>query len=356
MSSKVFFIPASQNDGQEVLALKSEKIFKKFGLTPKLDSHSFVALKIHFGEKGNTGYINPFWLKRIIKQIRNNTSRVFFTDTNTLYAGKRSNAVDHLRLAWGHGFRQSKLDVPIVIADGLVGRDSGEVKVGLSRIKSAKIASAFLNSDMLVCLSHFTGHILTGFGAAIKNIGMGCASRKGKLEQHSDVHPWVNPKECRECLHCLEFCPSGAMIQKDGSTFIVKDKCIGCGECLVVCPSGAVKMHWDEDCGRIQEKMAEYAYSVWKRFEGNICFLNYLLKITKDCDCMSKDGQIIAGDIGILGSPDPVALDQASVDLVNEKAGKDILRAFHDVDWSVQLRHGAEIGLGTTDYKLIELK
>lgn len=356
MKSDVFFIPAQRDEGDETLAVKAEKVFEKLGFSKKIDKDSFVACKIHFGEEGNKGYIRPSWLTNIFKVLRKKTQKVFLTDTNTLYPGKRSNSAEHLQLAWNHGFSVGTVGVPVIIADGLIGRDEEEIKVNLRRIKSAKIASAFLHTDALLCLAHFTGHILTGFGASLKNLGMGCASRAGKLEQHSDVHPWVNPKLCENCGICLDYCPSDAIVQKEGHVSIVKEKCIGCGECLVVCTAGAVKMRWDEDSRRVQEKMTEYAFSVWKKFHGNIGFMNFLTKITKDCDCMSQDQRPIVEDIGILGSEDPVAVDKASVDLINSRSGKDVFRANYDVDWSVQLKHGEKIGLGTTEYELIELE
>jgi uncharacterized Fe-S center protein len=355
MKSQVFFIPATRDDGNKVLAAKAEKIFLEVGLRSHIEKKSFVAMKIHFGEKGNKGFIKPPWIVKIIDQIKGVTSRVFLTDSNTLYVSKRSNSLDHLSLAREHGFTQDALGIPVIIADGLIGRDDDEIQVDLSRVKSAKIASAILNSDILVCLTHFTGHILTGFGAALKNLGMGCASRAGKLEQHSDVHPWVNPKLCDNCGVCFDYCPSQVIVEKGDSAFIVKEKCIGCGECLVVCNQGAVKFNWDSDSVRVQEKMSEYAFSVWKHLKGKISFINFLIKVTKDCDCMSHDQQPIVEDIGILGSLDPVALDQASVDLVNKRSGKDILRVGYDIDWSVQLSHGVKIGLGSRDYELIEL-
>lgn len=355
MSSKVYFIPAKREEGNEVLAQKAERVFLKTALHEQIENDSFVALKIHFGEKGNTGYIKPQWIINIIRQIKKITSRVFITDSNTLYVGNRSNSVDHLLLAEEHGFKPEILGIPVIIADGLTGRDDGEIQVNLKRVKSARVASAFMSSDALVCLSHFTGHIQTGFGGAIKNLGMGCASRAGKLEQHSDVHPWINYKLCRNCGVCFDYCPAEAIVEKDEKAFIIEEKCIGCGECLVVCNIGAVKFNWDSDSLRVQEKMSEYAYSLWYFFKDRINFINFLVNVTKDCDCMSKDQPVVVEDIGILGSLDPVAIDQASADLVNEKSGKDILRAGYDMDWSIQLEHGVEIGLGSRDYELIKL-
>ena len=354
MKSQVFFIPATAQEDTDVLSKKTKTLFLRVGIDQKIEEAMFVALKIHFGEKENTGYIKPPWLSGIIEVIRERKGRPFFTDSNTLYVGNRSNAVDHLVLAAEHGFSLEKTGIPIVIADGLIGRDDDEIVVDLPRIETAKVGSAILNSDVLLCLSHFTGHIQTGVGAAIKNLGMGCASRAGKLEQHSDVHPFVNPKICTNCSVCLDYCPADAIDQRNGSAFILNDRCIGCGECLVVCNVGAVKMRWDQDAIRVQEKMAEYACAVWKKFEGKIGFINFLTTITKDCDCMSKKGQIIAGDVGLAASLDPVALDKASVDLVLQKAGEDVLFRANEADWSVQLEHAEKIGLGSREYELIE--
>jgi len=352
MPSEVFFLPAEEKEGHEILADKTKRIYEALGLENTLDEDSFVGIKIHFGEKGNTGYIKPEWLKHLIDKLKKRKSKIYMTDTNTLYRGSRSNSVEHLLLAAQHGFSPDALGIPIIIADGLIGRDSGELDVNLTHVKSAKIASSFFHTDMLLCLSHFTGHILSGFGAAIKNLGMGCASRTGKLEQHSDVHPWVKAKACKNCSVCMEYCPADAIEQVDGSARIIDEKCIGCGECLVVCNVGAIKMRWDGDTLRVQEKMAEYALAVLRSVKNRAGFINYLVKITKDCDCMSKNGKLISPDLGILASLDPVALDKASVDILLEANDKDILREAVDVDWSVQLKHGEKIGLGSMDYTI----
>jgi len=352
--SKVYFIPARREDGDEVLAEKAKKIFLGLGLKEQMDKKSFVALKIHFGEKGNTGFIKPRWLGKLITQVKSVTTRVFLTDSNTLYLGHRSNSVDHLLLAGEHGFTEETLGVPVIIADGLIGRDDAELEVDLPLVKKAKIASAILDSDLLICLSHFTGHVQSGIGGAIKNLGMGCASRAGKLEQHSDVKPWISPKSCTGCEVCLDHCPTRAIILEDEKAIIEDEKCIGCGECLVVCKAGAVKFRWDSDYALFQKKMSEYACSILKHFKGKIGFINFLLQVTKDCDCMAQNEPAVVEDIGILGSLDPVAVDKASVDLIIRRSGKDVFRAGYDIDWSFQLEHGAKVGLGNLEYELIE--
>jgi hypothetical protein len=353
VASRVFLAPAAAAEPADALARKAERLFLELGFEEKVEQDSFVALKTHFGEKHNKGHIQSAWLTRVVDRLRRRSRRVFFTDTNTLYTGPRSNAVEHVLLAWDHGFSADKTAVPLLIADGLIGRDDEEVEINLDRVKTAKLASGIVRADLLVCFSHITGHIIAGVGGAVKNLGMGCASRAGKLEQHSDVHPKVKAKACTNCGICFDFCPAGAIAPGEGSVRILDEKCIGCGECLVVCKSGAVKMTWDEDADRLQEKMAEYAFAVHKHFDGKAAYLNFVLNVTKDCDCMAKAQKPVVDDIGILASSDPLALDKASIDLVLKRAGSDVFRKGYDIDWSAQLRHGRKIGLGSLEYELI---
>ncbi len=268
MKSSVHFIAADSREPAALLAEKAKKVYLATGFNDRIAEGDFAALKIHFGEAGNTGHIKPQWLAGLIWEIRQKTKHAFLTDSNTLYVGNRSNSIDHLRLAWSHGFTPETTGLPVIIADGLIGRDKQEPRSAQARTASSKIASAILDADVLVGLTHVTGHVQTGLGAAIKNIGMGCASRAGKLEQHSVTHPRVNAKQCRNCSVCMAFCPEAAIVQAEGHVVIDPAKCIGCGECLVVCKFGAIKMKWDEDSLRLQEKMAEYALRVVSHFPG----------------------------------------------------------------------------------------
>ena len=354
--SKVYFVPADGGEPAEALSEKAKKAYLATGFNGRIAEGEFAALKIHFGEAGNTGYVKPAWLAGLIREVRQRTKRAFLTDSNTLYVGNRSNSIDHLRLAWSHGFTPEATGLPVIIADGLIGRDKQEPKSAQVRTSSSKIASAILDADALIGLTHVTGHVQTGLGAAIKNIGMGCASRAGKLEQHSVTHPRVDPKACRNCSVCLAFCPEAAIVQAEGHVVIEPSKCVGCGECLVVCKFGAIKMRWDSDSRRLQEKMAEYAKRVVDHFKDKAVFVSFLLQVTKDCDCMAKNQKPIVEDAGILASLDPVAVDRATADLIVERGGgADPLRAGYDLDWSAQLDHGERIGLGTTKYSLVEL-
>lgn len=355
MAATVYLIEASKNLSEAELSRRIGLVYHRLAPENMIQKRDLTAVKIHFGEQGTTGYIKPAWISDIIDDFKKRKVRAFWTDTNTLYVGRRSNAVEHLQLAHGHGFSLERTRLPVLIADGLIGRDILEFEVGLPRIKTAKIARVFAESDSLLCLSHFTGHILTGFGAALKNMGMGCASRQGKLDQHSDVHPWIDKEKCVKCLRCLPGCPTGALQELEDSVFIQDESCIGCGECLVLCRNDAVRMQWDNEDGRVQEKMAEYALSVHRLFKGKVLYINVILDITKDCDCMSQNSHVIAEDIGIAGSLDPVALDLASAELVLKKSGRDVLREANHPDWRQQLEHAESIGLGTRDYELLTL-
>jgi uncharacterized Fe-S center protein len=233
-------------------------------------------------------------------------------------------------------------------------------------------------ADTLICVTHFTGHELSGFGGALKNLGMGCSSREGKLSQHSNISPKVKAKTCKGCELCLGWCPQEAISirpplpgQKDkhGTAFIDPEKCIGCGECILTCPTGAILIQWNETIPIFQKKMVEYAYGAVQKKKGRVLYLNFLTQISPACDCNSYSDTPIVNDIGILSSEDPVAIDQASVDLVNGEAGnrssklsknwnpgEDKFRALYpEVDWSIQLAYGEEIGLGTREYELIRI-
>ncbi len=355
--SRVYFVRADGSEPPASIARKAQAALAATGFIDRLAAEDFVALKIHFGEKGNTGHIKPAWIAGLTADISRKAPRTFLTDSNTLYTGPRSNSVEHLRLAWSHGFTPEAVGVPIVIADGLKGGDAAEARGKAGRVTSAKIAGAILSAEALLALTHVTGHVQTGIGAALKNLGMGCASRAGKLDQHAVVHPRVNAKACRDCGACREHCPAGAIDKVEGGVVIAGPRCTGCGECLVACNHGAIRIRWDEDSVRLQKKVAEYAGLVAGRFGPKIAFLNFLIRVTKDCDCMSRNQPSIIPDIGLLASTDPVAVDRASADLVLQKAGgRDVFRDGYDIDWSTQMAQAEAIGLGLNRYRLIEIK
>jgi uncharacterized Fe-S center protein len=262
------------------------------------------------------------------------------------------NAIDHMTLACSHGF--SKLNIPIVIADGIKGNDYTEIEIKGKHFEKCFVAAGLKDADCLLVLSHFTGHMLTGFGAAIKNLGMGCAARRGKLAQHCQVGPEINLKNCIQCGLCAENCPTQAIEKTVDKYCIVKDKCIGCAQCIAVCPRSAVNIVWSEEYSLIEEKMAEYAYAAAKNTK---CFyINFCLFITKECDCMSKEDKGFVADVGLLFSQDPVAVDKASADLIVSTAGSDAIKEAHpQIHYLHGLEYAEAIGLGSLEYKLIQL-
>jgi uncharacterized Fe-S center protein len=311
----------------------------------------FIALKIHFGEKGNKSHINPNSLLALVKFLKNSGAKPFLFETNTLYHGERMNAIDHMALAYNHGF--GKLNIPIIIGDGIKGDDCLEVEINKKNFKKCFIARAIKDIDYLLVLSHFTAHMLTGFGAAIKNLGMGCASRRGKLAQHCEISPQINLKKCAKCGVCANNCPAKAIV-KEESYRIISDKCIGCAQCISVCPRSAINIIWSEGYGLICEKLAEYALASVKGKKS--FYVNFCLYITKECDCMNKEEKGFVKDLGLLFSQDPVAIDKASVDLIIKDAGRDAIKEVHPkINYLHGLEYAQSIGLGSLEYKLIEI-
>ncbi|MCK4717754.1 MAG: DUF362 domain-containing protein [Thermoplasmata archaeon] len=339
-----------------------------------------VAVKLHFGEKGGTAFLRPIYAGVVVDEIRNGGGKPFLTDTNTLYVGSRSNAVEHMDTAMHHGFIPPVVDAPIVIADGLRGREQTSVEFeGGKHFQRALLGSAIVQADILVGLSHFKGHEMTGFGGALKNLGMGLGSRAGKEMMHGDTKLQVNPEKCIGCGACMANCPAGAITMegngKGGSeeegtgedgkmdgedgkknhAFIDQEKCIGCGECLSVCPKRAIKggrSLWGGSFAELQEKMVEYAWAYLQDRKDRAGFINFVLDVAPRCDCLPWSERCVAHDLGILASRDPVALDQACMDLLVEQEGRDPFKEVNGIDWSIQLEHGEKLGLGTRSYTL----
>lgn len=332
-------------------------IIKTSHLLENIEKNSLVGIKLTFGEKDNKGYLDPRLVKCIVDKIKSNAAKPFLTDTNVIYHGKRRQAVDHLEVAYEHGFRRENVGCPIIIADGLLGENISDVNINQKHIKKARIAGLAFHLDYLVSLAHFTGHMLTGFAATLKNIGMGFASRPGKLQQHSNIKPKVIEKNCRFCKQCIVVCPAKATVEAGEKVFIQENVCIGCGDCLVACKFDAIEVNYGESAEVMAEKMAEYAYAVLLNIKNKM-FFNFLMHITKECDCLAKDDPSVIPDIGILASLDPVAIDKAGVDLVFEKSGnQDIFQKLHPNTCSAikQLHYAREIGLGSLEYELVRI-
>lgn len=355
MKSKVYLIHLRNSEKIQIVSDKLKRLLEESRVLDFIQPKTKVAVKMHFGEEGNTGFVKPQYLRIICDKIFAQGATAFISDTNTLYHGRRTNSADHLALGHKHGFTQQAIGAEIIVP-----QDSKEniieVPINQKFIKSAKVARIFMEADAIVDVSHFKGHIMTGFGGALKNIGMGCAAREGKLQQHAGVAPIVYQEKCTGCAECEKVCPVNAIAIKNNKSVIDGVKCIGCATCIAVCPVLAIDVPWGVGAETIQEKMIEYTYAVLKNKKGKSAFLNFVIKITKECDCLAKDDPRVAPDIGILASLDPVAIDQASFDLVNQACGRDIFKELHPQrDGTEQLKYAQELGLGNLDYELIEL-
>lgn len=369
MASKVYFADLRAKTPQENTISKIQRLFDEAGFVELLGAEDLTAIKIHFGEYGNDGYINPVFVRQVVEKIRAAGAKPFITDTNTLYSGSRHNAVDHLTTAIEHGFDYSVIRAPLIISDGLRSQNIAEVEIRQKHFKTVKIGSDIVAADSMIVMSHFKGHIMAGFGGAIKNLAMGCAPAAGKKDQHYPTSPHVVEAKCTGCGNCVEICPVGAASLEGDVSRIDPGICISCGQCMEVCPESAIDLNWEQDIPEFLECLTEYAYGAVKGKEGRVGYINFLLKITPDCDCVPWSDAPIVPDIGILASTDPVALDQASYDLVNRQkglissslhfnheAGADKFRGISPmVDGTHQLKYGEKIGLGSREYKLVEI-
>lgn len=381
MASQVYHIDLRAGHNRSILdkigqlaeAAGVEKIVKDRGLT---------AVKLHFGERGNTAFIRPLLVRPVVDAIKKAGGKPFITDANTLYVGTRGNAPDHLTTAILNGFDYSVAGAPLVIADGIDGRDEVAVPLDLKWFKEAYIASAIARADSLISMAHFKLHEASGFGGAIKNVGMGGGSRRGKMAQHSEVAPEVISKKCIGCGVCMDQCAQGALSLVDRPegakrpndkavklAMIDQSLCVGCARCIHICRQGALGINWEKDLPRFMERMVEYTVAALKGKEKSSLFMNFLTQISPACDCYPFADAPIVPDIGILASTDPVAIDQASIDLVNAQAPlassciKDapyadtdkVKAVYPHIDWRHQMAYAEKLGLGTTAYELIKL-
>ena len=328
---------------------KKSKVYFADGIEKVLENIDFsqlgqkVAVKVHFGEKGCNTYIDPQLVRKVFEKIENLGKKVSLVECNVLYKGSRTNAKDHVATARSHGF-----DLPMEILDGQFGKDFVE-------IDGCKIGKGIENFDSLVVLTHFKGHGMAGFGGSLKNIGMGLGSRAGKLDMHSSVKPSINQEKCVGCGVCVQNCNAQAIYFEEGKATIDEKKCEGCAMCIAVCESSAAGVPWAGGTAeRLQKKIAQYSAAILKKFP-NAIFLNVMQNITEECDCMGKAQTPMMEDVGILFSDDIVAIDQASLDLAEKNSSGKFLK-INAIDKQKQIEFAKELGLGITDYELVELE
>ncbi|MBN1327746.1 MAG: DUF362 domain-containing protein, partial [Candidatus Cloacimonetes bacterium] len=326
MTKDVFFyeLPPASSLAERKKALHT--VLDHFDFSGIFSKRDKVAVKTHFGDENNTTHIAPELVKIVNDKIKESGGFPFLTETSTLYSGPRHNAISHMSLAYKHGFTYENTGAPLIMADGLLGNNEITVAIKGELYDQVNIARDAVLADALVLLSHPTGHIVAGFGAALKNLGMGLSSRKGKLQQHSTIKPFIDPDKCTFCGLCLRWCPENIIIENQGKAYIQDGACVGCGECLTVCKFGAVKFNWGVQSKDIQKRIAEYALGAVANKLEKAVYINVLTDMTKECDCMNIKQRPIIPDLGILLAFDPVAIDQATLDLTRQYNGEDLGR------------------------------
>jgi len=372
ISSKVWFTDLRTKPSRNLLK-KLENLVIRAGIE-KIDfQKKFVALKIHFGEPGNLAYLRPNYAASIVKLLKSKGATPFLTDCNTLYYGRRSNAPDHIEAAFENGYNPITTNCPVIIADGIKGTDFREIELSMEFCSSAKIGTAIADADVLITLTHFKGHELTGFGGVLKNLGMGCASVGGKLFLHSGSSPEIFEKNCTGCRICEKYCAHNAIhVGKDKIAHIDYVKCVGCGQCVAVCQYDASRVVWQNSSETACKKISEYAYAAVK--DKPSFHISFIIDVSPNCDCWDLNDYPIVPNIGMAASFDPVALDQACVDFVKAAPalpgskicenyddgnlqGEDKFKLTHpDTFWQAGLEHAEKIGLGNTNYELIKVE
>lgn len=361
----VWFAPM-RTTKKESLVKRAGRLLQRAGLGDAIAEGDLVAIKLHFGEEGNTGFVSPVFLREVVRLVKEAGGRPFLTDSNTLYRGKRFNAVDHIACAIHNGFSYATVDAPIIIADGLDGRDAVDVEIASGKhFESVRIGAAAAHADAMIVVSHVKGHEAVGFGGALKNVGMGLGSRSAKQRMHSDFEPHPSAEKCNACGRCVQWCPVNAItIGPDRVAEVDYELCYGCGECVAACPYGSIAISWKTTPEAIQEKIVEHVAGAVAGKEGKVVYLSFVTDVSPDCDCWNFSDASIVPDIGVLAAADPVAIDQAAYDLVREAvgqsgslgegmdAGADKFTKITGIDGTIVMQYGEQMGLGTREYNL----
>ena len=362
----VWFAPV-RSVKKESMVKRVGKLLKAAGIEEAIAERDLVAVKLHFGEAGNTGFVQPIFIREVVKRVKKAGGNPFLTDANTLYSGQRGNAVDHLTVAVHHGFGYATVEAPIIIADGLDGRDAVDVPLAprFRHFDSVRIGSAVVHADAMVVVTHVKGHEATGFGGALKNVGMGLGSRSAKQRMHADFKPDVVAEKCTACKKCVKACPVCAIvIGPDRVAVVDYEVCYGCGECVARCSFGAIGIQWKTTPDAIQEKIVEHVAGAVDGKDGKIVYLSFVTNVSPDCDCWSFSDAPVVADIGVLASTDPVAIDQAAYDLVvaanglpggrgeGMAPGTDKFTDITGVNGTMAMAYAEEMGLGSSTYEL----
>jgi uncharacterized Fe-S center protein len=356
MAGDLFLVRVSGEDDITSIQAKVCAVFGRAGLASCIRERDLVAVKVHVGEKGHKTFLPPEYVKPVVDCVKDAGGIPFLTDTNTLYRGQRDNGVNHLHVAFEHGFTVDRVGAPMMIADGPTGSAEVEVPVDGRYYSTVGVAEGIASANALMVVTHITGHPASGLGGVIKNLGMGLSSKKGKLAQHSKSRPAVKAKACTACGRCVDMCPVDAIAWRDDKAWIDDEKCIGCGECMAMCRYRAVGFSWDQASDDMQRRMVEHAWGALRDKAGHVGYVTFLMLMTKGCDCFGQDMKPIVPDVGILAGLDPVAMDAAALDLARDRRGKSLPEiAWSDIDPGIQIDYAAGLGLGSRDYNLIEV-
>lgn len=372
-SSQVFFTNLRTTPTSNLLD-KMERLVRRAGIAGIDFENRFAAIKIHFGEPGNMAYLRPQYAAWMAGLLRSLGAKPFLTDANTLYSGRRANAVDHLQSAMENGYNPISAQCQVIIADGLKGIDYREIEIDGEYCKAPKIGAAVADADIVISMTHFKGHEQTGFGGTLKNLGMGCASVGGKLELHCAAQPVVKTENCRGCNICVKHCAHDAIhLNPERKAEIDYSKCVGCGQCIALCQYDSASMGANDTSERLNYKIAEYTKAVLK--DKPNFHVSFIMNVSPECDCWNHNDAAVVPDLGIAASFDPVALDKACADLVihapalqtvnrltesrphEHLEDTDKFRLMHpDTDWLAGLTHAEKIGIGNMQYELIEVR
>ena len=313
-TSKVYFTNLRTTPSSNLLD-KMERLVKRAGIANIDFKNQFVAIKIHFGEPGNLAYIRPNYAARLVSLLRELGAKPFLTDCNTLYSGRRSNAVDHLQSAMENGFNPMSAGCNVIIADGVKGTDYREIEIDGQYCKAPKIGAAIADADIIISMNHFKGHEQAGFGGALKNLGMGCASVGGKLELHCASQPRIDTEACKGCNICVKHCAHDAIhLNNNRKAEIDYERCVGCGQCVALCQYDGAVMGEGDTSERLNYKIDEYTKAVLA--DKPHFHVSFIMNVSPECDCWNHNDAAIVPDLGIAASFDPVALDKACADIV----------------------------------------
>ena len=384
--SRVYLVDMRARRPEDAVERKLARLFDEAGLASVIDSGDLVAVKVHFGTPGNERHVRPQHVRVVVEKVREAGGTPFVTETTGLgLASPRGDAVKAYWTAVRNGFTSETVGAPVIIADGLKGLSGVWVDVDGLRLRRVELAQAVAEADALISVAHVKGHPRAGIGGALKNIGVGCLTKRGKASIHMAKKPAIDPERCNNCGECVKFCPAGAIVEERGKPRILEERCImGCG-CWDICPTGAITGWMDIHHPTNEElgvRIADAALAVVKHLKGKVAYLNLAYDITPHCDCFSYGDAPIVPDVGILASLDPVAIDKASVDLITQapgipgsaaeevdalKPGVDKLSALKNWrPFQRFLRHGgpmwrpmldaaAKLGLGSLEYELVRV-